>query len=237
MTYPFPTTPPYSQPPPNVGAGLKPVHSLADAGAVLISIHDVAWLAVAAGLPRTGTAQGASASPAATATAVSNIESGDQIGGNSCVNIVSPTGDYGIWQINRKTWEGKFPNIVGNWDAEIFDIRKQAQLMREIAQTRAGSKGKFNFLDWVTFQSGQYGNVVLQATSAVTHIDPSTGAYGVDPSNPGQMKPGDNTLPNPNIYDPNQHKDTGGIPQGWLWIAGGTLCVALGVIWIMKGQS
>lgn len=41
---------------------------------------------------------------------------------------VSATGDYGVAQINRKTWESTFARMFGSWLPHIFDVRKNIRM-------------------------------------------------------------------------------------------------------------
>lgn len=47
---------------------------------------------------------------------------------------VSPTGDYGLFQINRRTWEDEFEGEwgMGDWDENIFDVNTNIRVAQKL---------------------------------------------------------------------------------------------------------
>ena len=165
------------------------------------------------------------------ATAVSIAESG----GNT--EVISPTQDYGLWQINMPAHNGD----GGRMPADFFppgtkwkDPLTNGEVANDI-WSRAGRTWR----DWSTFKSGAYQKFLSGAQLAVADAQPSAisnilstisdlGQIGANPSQGTLVAPGV-----PNLSDPLSILKT---LEPALWIGGGSLLVVLGVVMIAKNE-
>lgn len=217
-------------------------------------IQIVALYAIWGGFSIAGnSAAGAPASQAAVATSIAMAESGGD------TTIISDTGDYGLWQINRKTWEGKLPGIINDWDRDIYNPLLNAQAAHYIYSHGRG------FVEWSTYPNAS-SKFLIQAQSTVANIpdslriktihDPSAldnkaikdviiawlrsigstqteaediAAKVTEPTILGTAAKAIDQLPNNMI-------GALGVSPGILWTAGGLIVLGLGVIFIIKGS-
>jgi hypothetical protein len=89
-------------------------------------------------------------------------------------DAISPTNDYGVWQINASAWPELFANY--NW----WDPRDNAHMMNHVWSLQG-------YGAWTTYTSGAYQQYWQQAADAVAQAGGGgySGGGGTPPSGPG----------------------------------------------------